>query len=532
MTTILRNGKFYIEKNTFEEAILIENGIIKEVGTNELILKNTADTTIDLEGRTVIPGLNDSHLHLTWTGASMTSCNLTTAKSIEDIISLGREFLEEDEDLKALAGRGWNQDSFESGQKRLINRHDLDQISTEIPIVFTRVCGHMAAGNTKALELLGVDETTRVPGGVIELDHAGKPNGVFSENAVKLLDSAIPNKTDKDIEDEILLAADYAVSMGLTSVQSADSGGEDFQRIFDIIHNIYRNDKTKLRYGHQFNFQDIEDFKSYLESEFRDGDYDEKFLSKGALKIFIDGSLGARTALLLEDYADAPGAKGVKVLSDEELGSLVKLASENGIKVITHAIGDGAIESLINIYEDAMEGGKNTLRHGIVHCQITSREQLERIAKLNIAVMFQPIFLDYDINMMEDRVGSELAKTSYAFNTSYKLGTPISLGTDSPVEDLNPWHNIYCAVTRMGLNEKPEGGYNPNEKMELSDAIDAYTYGSAYNEFKEDFKGRIKPGYVADLVVLDRDIFTIDPVEIKDVNVLKTMIDGDFVYEK
>lgn len=532
MRTILTNGKFYIEKDNFKEAILIEDGIIKELGSNEEILKNQADSTMDLEGKTVLPGLNDSHLHLSWTGASMNSCNLTSAKSIKDIIRLGREFLEDNPETTALPGRGWNQDYFEDDGKRLIDRHDLDGISTEIPIVFTRVCGHMATGNTKALELLKVDANTKIDGGVIELDEDNKPNGVFSENAVGFLQSVIPEKSDEDITDEILKAADYAISMGLTSVQSCDAGGKDFQRMFDIIHDIYKEEKTKLRYGHQFNFQDIDGFKSYLETEFNNDDYDEKFLSKGALKIFIDGSLGARTAFMLEDYADSPGTKGVKVLRDEELYNLCKLASENGIRVVTHAIGNGAIESLIDVYESVMENEEHSLRHGIVHCQITSQEQLERIAKLDIPVLFQPIFLDYDINIIEDRIGQDLARTSYAFNTLYELDAPISLGTDSPVEDCNPWHNIYCAVTRMGLNEKPKGGYYPNEKMNLTDAIDAYTLGSAYNEFKEDFKGRLKPGFVADLVVLDRDIFTIDPVDIKDINVLKTMIDGEFVYEK
>lgn len=532
MRTILRNGKFYIEKDIFQEAILIEDGLIKEVGSSSEISKLEADSIIDMEGRTVLPGLNDSHLHLSWTGASMTSCNLNNAQSIDDLIRLGKEFLAENPDIPALPGRGWNQDYFQADGKRLVDRHDLDKISTDIPIVFTRVCGHMATGNTKALEVLGVDENTRVSGGVIELDSNGKANGIFSENAVALVQSAIPSKTDENIKEEILKAMDYAISMGLTSAQSADAGGEDFQRVFDIIHSIYDEKKTKLRYSHQFNFQEIDQFKNYIESEFKNGDYDEKFLSKGALKIFMDGSLGARTALMLEDYADAPGVRGVEVLSNDELKDLCRLASENGIRVITHAIGDGAVESLIDAYESTMENGENNLRHGIVHCQITSREQLERIADLNIPVLYQPIFLDYDINIMEDRVGKELAKTSYAFNSLYKLGAPISLGTDSPVEDLNPWHNIYCAVNRMGLNEKPEGGYNPNEKMEVTDAIDAYTIGSAYNEFKEDLKGRIKAGFLADLVVLDRDIFTIDPVEIKDIKVLKTMIDGDFVYER
>lgn len=532
MRMILSNGKIYIEKDNFQEAILIEDGIIKEVGTNEDILKNKAHKIIDLKGKTVLPGLNDSHLHLLGVGSAMSSCVLISARSIDDVIQLGRDFLESNPDLVALYGRGWNQDYFTTGEHRMITRHDLDKISTEIPIVFTRVCGHMATSNTKALEILKIDENTKVEGGVIELGVDGKPNGVFCENAIALLDSVFPEETDEDIENKILKAADYAISLGITSVQSCDAGSDDFQRIFDIIHSIYNDKKTKLRYGHQFNFQDINSFGKYLETEFNNEQYDEKFLSKGALKLFIDGSLGARTALMLKDYEDAPGTIGIKVLDDKELDEICKLATEKGVRIVTHAIGDGAIESLINAYEKTMENGENLLRHGIVHNQITSMEQLERIAKLSIPVMYQPIFLDYDMNIVQDRVGEELASTSYAFNTLYKLGAPISLSTDAPVENCNPWHNLYCAVTRMGLNEEPKGGFYPNEKMDLQDAIDCYTYGSTYNEFKEDFKGRLKSGFVADLIVLDRDIFTIDPVEIKDIEVEKTMIDGEFVYEK
>lgn len=531
MRTILSNGKFYIEKDNFCEAVLIEDGVIKETGSIEEIGKLDADSTIDLEGRTVLPGINDSHMHLGWTGNFMTSCNLTSARSIDDLISLGRDFIQANEGLECLAGRGWNQDYFESGEKRMPNRHDLDKISTDVPIVFTRVCGHVATGNTKALELLKVDNTTNIAGGVIELDDDKTPNGIFTENAVAFLQSVIPAKTDEDLENDFLKAADYAISKGLTSIQSADASNETFQRTFNILHKIYDEKSSKLRYSHQFNFQAIDGFRDYLASEFKDGAYDEVFHSKGALKLFVDGSLGARTALMLDDYADDAGNRGVEVLSQEELDEICQLAADNGIRVVTHAIGDGAVELVINAYEKVMDDG-NSLRHGIVHCQITSQEQLERIARLNIPVLYQPIFLDYDIDIVEDRVGPNLAKTSYAFNSLFELGAPISLGTDCPVEDLNPWHNIYCAVTRMKLNGSPAGGYNPSENMSVSDAVDCYTYGSAYNEFKEDFKGRIKPGFAADLVVLDRDIFTIDPAEIKDINVLKTMIDGEFVYER
>lgn len=529
MKTILKNGKIYIEKDNFQEALLIEDGIISLVGRNEEITVNAADQVIDLEGRTVLPGLNDSHLHLSSIGDAMSSCSLVSARSIEDLIRLGKEYMENNAGITSMLGRGWNQDYFLNGEKRMPTRHDLDKISTDIPIVFLRACIHVGVGNTKALEILGVDKNTSIDGGVIELDSDGNPNGIFCENAVSFISSAIPPKTKEDIENEILKAASYALSVGITSVQSCDVMGGHSLSMFDIVHNIYNNEKTQIRYSHQYNLQDINDFRKYLSTEFINGEYDEKFLSKGALKLFIDGSLGARTALMINDYQDAPGTKGVKVLTDDQLDELCQLASNNGIRIVTHAIGDGAIDAIIDAYEKVMVNGENPLRHGIVHCQITSRKQLERIARLNIPVMYQPIFLDYDLNIVEDRVGKELSATSYAFNTLYHLGAPISLGTDAPVEDCNPWKNIYCAVTRMGMDGNPVGGFYPAEKMDLQDAIDCYTYGSAYNEFKEDFKGRLKPGYAADLIVLDRDIFTINPKEIKDMTVAKTMINGNFI---
>lgn len=532
MKTILQNGKIYVQKNNFQEAILIENGVIHQVGTNEEILKNNADNIIDLQGKTVLPGFNDSHLHISLIGEAMNLCDLAPAKSISTAIQIGKKFIEDNNGLKVLMGRGWNQDNFTTGEKRLFNRFDLDEISTEIPIIFDRVCSHVTVGNTKALEILGVDENTTVDGGVIEIGSDGKPNGIFNENATRLFMSIIPEKDDQEKEEEFLKAANYALSMGITSVQSCDIMSKDFKSMFKIIQSIYDNQKVKLRYTHQYNFQDIADFKTYLETEYRTGQYDERFLSRGALKLFKDGSLGARTALMLKDYEDAPGTKGVEALSDKQLQALCDLAAEHGITVVTHAIGDGAIESVINAYENTMKDDKNPLRHGIVHCQITSLEQLKRISKLNIPVMYQPIFLDNDSKIVEDRVGKELSSTSYAFNTLYQSGSPVSLGTDSPVEDCNPFPNIYCAVTRLGLNGNPVGGFNPAEKMDIQDAIDAYTIGSAFNEFKEDFKGRLKPGYVADLIVLDRDIFTIDPLNIKDMKVEKTMIDGEFVYQR
>lgn len=530
MNTLITNAKIYIEKSLFHEALLIQDGVIVKTGFNSDFTDTSYENIIDLGGKTVIPGLNDSHLHLSYVGRGMRSCKLDQAKSIDEIVEIGKNRIGENPGIGSLYGFGWNQDNLVAGKKRMLNRHDLDRISTDIPIVFVRVCGHVGTGNTKAIEMLGVDENSQVDGGVIKLGDDGKPDGVFSENALELLNSVIPEKTDTDIETDFLTAADYAVSMGLTSVQSCDIQNVGTKRVFDVIRNIYKDKKTMLRFSHQFNFQDISGLKAYINTEFYSDGYDEKFLSKGALKLFIDGSLGARTALMLNDYHDQPGTRGVSVMSREQLDQILNLATQKDIRVVTHAIGDGAVEMLINAYENQMAGGENTLRHGIIHAQITSRTQLERIAKLKIPVFYQPIFLDYDISIVRDRVGESLASTSYAFNTLYKLGTPVSLGTDSPVEDLNPWKNLYCAVTRQRLDGYPEGGFYPDEKMDISDAIDCYTIGSAYNEFKEHFKGRLKPGYVADITVLDRDIFEIDSSQIKDVQVFMTLIDGTVVY--
>src|SRR5690606_32717639 len=268
LRTILKNGKIYVDKNIFKEALLIEDGIIKLVGSNEEVANYSTDKIIDLEGKTVLPGFNDSHLHISSIGASMNTCKLTQAKSIDDIIQIGREFLKNNQNLKVLYGRGWNQDYFTSGERRLITRFDLDKISTEIPIVFDRVCGHVSVGNTKALEILGIDENTSVDGGTIELGEDGKPNGIFTENAIRLIQSIIPKKDDLQREKEFLKACDYALSVGITSVQSCDIMDKESQCMYKIIHNIYDNKKTKLRYSHQFNYQKIDDFKHYLETEF------------------------------------------------------------------------------------------------------------------------------------------------------------------------------------------------------------------------------------------------------------------------
>lgn len=531
MDKIYRNGKIYMEKGGFAQALLISDGIIKAVGKEDEVLKLEADKIIDLEGKTVIPGFNDSHLHLVMTGENMSQCCLNDARSIEEVIALGKQFLLENPDLTVLVGKGWNQNQFDQGEKRLLTKADLDQISTQIPVIFDRVCIHVSSANSKAVKMLGAGKDTSIEGGEVLMGPDGTPNGIFTENGVGFLHSLIPARIEQDLERDFLKAMDYAVSVGITSVQSCDvMMSKDFARVFNVIGQIASDGRLKLRYAHQFNFPSITEFKEYLATEYHSSVYDGRMYSKGGLKLFKDGSLGGRTALLSRDYADAPGERGVEALSDEAMLEFCRLADQHQIQVITHAIGDAAIDQVLSVYEKVMPEGENPLRHGIVHNQITTRPQLEKIARLRIPVFSQPVFLLSDIPMIRDRVGQELEQTSYAFHTLYQLGAPVSLSSDAPVEDCNPFINLFAAVCRQRLDLTPEGGYFPQEKMSVEDALDAYTWGSAFNECKERFKGRLKAGYAADMVILDRDLFSIAPEQIKDIKVLETIVDGRTVY--
>lgn len=539
MKTVLFNGKIYVERDKFVEAVLIEDRIIKAIGTNDEILATAdIDEKIDCQGKTVIPGLNDSHMHMFSLGETMYQAKISGCKSIDEMIEICKKYISENpERVKGgLYAQGWNQDLFEDSD-RMPNRFGLDKISTEIPIVLDRVCGHILATNTKAIEVLGLDgNSPQYNGGTFEIGEDGYPNGVFTENACNFAKDIIPRPDIEERRKMFIEASKYAAEHGVTTVQSNDLGTIvfDYPTYFKLFKDIYDSGEGIVRYRHQVCFNSIDEFKDYIENgEFKNGEYDEDSLIQlGPLKLFKDGSLGARTALLREDYNDDKGNKGLVWMSQEEMDEFCKVASEAGIQVATHVIGDAAIEKTIDSYEKTFGEEGNKLRHALVHCQITDRALLERIAKLGIVVSYQPIFLDYDMHIVENRCGKELASTSYAFKTLEDLGAKVAYGTDCPVEDCNPFPNIYSAVTRKDSKGFPEGGFYPEECVDVYTAIDAYTEGSAYMEFMEGKKGRIKPGQLADIVVLDKDIFTCDPMEIRDILPVMTMIDGKVVYRK
>ena len=531
---VITNGNIYIERDTFAQAVYAEDGIIVAVGTNEEVLAAAPEgaQVFDANGRTVIPGFNDSHMHLYKFGELLQSIDLHEAMSKADVKRLSEEFIARANPVPGtiLRGFGWNQDYF-TDDSTMLTRQDLDDITTEYPLVFSRACGHIVSINTPALSITGVDENTpQIEGMQFDVDGNGMPNGIFREADSRLLGGLLTNEATADEREKILLdAMTVAAQNGITSVQTNDMHEADYNDIFALYEKVI-SENPILRAYHQCRFMTPDAFNAFINDgyTFRSGN---AFNRVGPLKLFSDGSLGGRTAYLREPYADDPTTRGVQTLTQEQSDELVTLATENGFQVAVHAIGDAAIEQILDSYSLVCENG-NPLRHGIVHVQITDEALLQRFVEHGIIAYIQPIFLHYDTSMLEDRVGTTLAQTSYAFNTLFKTGVHVSFGTDCPVEFLSPINNIYCAVTRQRLTGEPEGGYNPGERMDIYDAVDSYTAGSAYASFDEDVKGRIRPGYYADFAVLSQDIFTINPNDIVNTVVDATVVNGKVVYNR
>ena len=538
MEKIIINGKALLETGEFAEAIAIDNGYIKAVGTTAEVLKLKSEQTriIDVDGKLVLPGFNDSHLHLYNLGSFLSSLNLYGLTSIEAIIDAGKKYISTHNlgHNQTVIGRGWNQDYF-TDEKRILNRHDLDKISTDFPIYFKRACGHVTVCNTKALELVGITaKTPQVLGGVFEIGTDGLPNGVFNENAQNLIEELEPEVALEMVKDYIKLGAKHALENGITSVQTNDFtyGRPEHPFIIQAYQELIDSKELPLRICLQCCFDEPSSFMDFINQGYHTG-YGTKQFKIGPLKLFADGSLGARTALMRSDYHDEPNNKGVACLTFEQLNEMITLANDNKFQVIVHAIGDEAISRVLTCYEGIYDPeSNNPLRHGINHCQITDTSMLERFKDTDTIAYVQPIFLHYDLHIVEDRVGNELAQTSYGFRTMEDLGIKTAYGTDAPVEDLSPFECMYCAITRKDLSGYPKKGFYPNEVVSIDAAINRYTMGSAYASFEEDIKGTIAVGKLADLVVIDKDLFTIDVDEVKNVKVALTMIGGEIVYQE
>ena len=538
MKTLFYNGTILDSSdfNTYE-ALAIDQGLIFMKGTFNSCKAALGPeaTLVNLEGAVLFPGFNDSHMHLLGYGQFLFQANLVPSKSLEDIVSIGTQFLEAKGLQKGewLLGRGWNQDNFQF--PILPTRELLDQISESHPIFFGRACGHLGVANTKALELAGILERPHqhVDGGHIDLNFDGVPTGVLRENAMNLITSQMPSPSEYLIEQYIKSAESALFSGGITSVQSDDLCSlplEDTPKILRTFEKMGLRGELKISVHEQSLMRNLTHFKTQLDKGYTYGKSFGTF-SYGPLKILGDGSLGARTAYLRQPYSDAPEMQGIPMYTQEELDDLVQLAFEHKIPVAIHGIGDGMIERALNAIEKGQQRCPDgPERNAIVHCQITDHLMLQRMKAMNVIGMVQPIFLDYDLHMVEARVGKERSKTTYAFKTMEKMGIHTCYGTDCPVEGFDVFKGIQCAVTRQDLGHHPEGGWLPEEAVTVKEALKAYTLGSAYASSEETVKGSLEIGMAADLVILDQNPLKVPLEALSKIRILSTYKNGEQVY--
>ena len=538
MKTIYINGQVYTGTLPLVQAFVVEGDEFLDAGSNEDMLKlqTEGDEVVDLKEQFVMCGFNDSHMHVTAFGNFLTIANLGQhTESLQDLVAHMKDFLANHpvDEGHWLRGWGWNQDFFQDVD-RMPTRYDLDEISTEIPIMVTRACGHVAVINSKAIELLNLTEDTPDPDGGVIGKQDGKLDGILYEHATGLASNQIPVPDKNQIKEMIALSCKTLNSFGITSAQSDDyslSGDVHFSVINEAFHELIEEGKLTVRIYEQSNLGSLEKEKEFIEAGFVTGVGDEMF-KIGPFKIISDGTLGARTAFMAKPYADDPTTTGVPIYTAEEMNEMIGYANAHKMNVAVHAIGDGALDRTLDAIELALkENPWEDHRHGIVHCQISRQDQLDRIADMKLHVFCQSIFLDYDSHIVEDRVGKELASTSYNWKTLMNKGVSVSNGSDCPVEMPNVMAGMQCAVRRRPLKEDIDA-YLPEQAFTVQEVLDSYTIKGAEGSFEENRKGQIKKGMLADFVVLGQNPFEVAPNKIKDIPVNATYLGGKCVFAK
>lgn len=513
------------------EAFLVEGDRFVKVGSRDQVLAAAGDAqVVDLGGKTVVPGFNDSHLHLLNFAYSRTKINLYGTTSIAEILEKSKQWLAERKPAPGtwVSAAGWNHYSFQEG--RMLNAGDLDQISTEYPMIFTRVCEHTVVVNSKALELIGIDDSTPDPeSGKIERDENGHATGVLKETARYLAYSKVPDKSVAEIKEMLLDAIDYVSKLGITSVQTDDFetfSSKNWRNIIEAYQELEKEGRLKVRVYEQCLLPQIDRFKEFMAAGYKTGVGSDLF-KIGPLKLLTDGSIGPRTAYLEEPYSDDPGNRGINVFTQEELDELVCTAQASGMQVVCHGIGDGAMNMILNAYEKAQkEHPAEDARNGIIHVQITTREIMERMLKDHVVAYGEPVCVGADMHCVEDRVGKERMKEAYAYRTMNEMGLRVPLSSDCPVDSVNPIDSAYIAVNRKDLNGWPEGGWYPEERLTIEQVLKGFTLDSAYAQFQEEIKGSIEAGKLADFVVLSGDPTAVAPDDLRTITAVETYLGG------
>ncbi|MEE0742227.1 MAG: amidohydrolase [Emergencia sp.] len=531
MDKLYYNGKIYsIDKDNRQySSIGVKDGKIAFLGSDAQADKIDAVERIDLEGKTVLPGFIDSHLHLLNYAFLSESYKMFEVDSIQNVIDEGKRLAENMKDSEPdtwLYGRGWNQENF-TDEKRFLTKHDLDRISTERPILLIRVCGHVAAVNSKGLEIvLGMEHTKEY------IKHIDIENGILTEASVKLCYNAMDVPSVDKVKNMILGVQPDFSRCGITSVESDNFlslPGRDRKAIVKAHQELDAEGKLRVRIREQGSFTCFEDMKEYIDDGYRTGDGSD-YYRIGPVKLYEDGSLGGRTALLKEPYVEDGDNCGTMIHDEADLQNCVDYAYDHDMQIIIHSIGDQSTELVCSAYEKAIKKfGQKNLRLAINHLQIVGDDIFDRMKENEILAYIQPVFVASDKETLRSLVGEDREKNAYAWKSMLEKGLHCCGGSDAPVESFDILEGIQVAVTRDRLDQVTDG-WKPEEKLSVLEAVRLFTIDSAYGAFEEEKKGSLEIGKLADMVVLGEDVFEIDPHRIAQIPVLRTIVGGEEVY--
>ncbi len=520
---IVFNATVYTVDKDFstQEAFAVKDGKFIEVGKTEDILKKyEAKEQKDLKGKFVYPGFYDAHCHFVGYGLGLQTADLTGTKSFQEILERLKEFEKNNPDKQWITGRGWDQNDWEN--KEFPTKDELDKLFPKKNVFLTRVDGHAALVNQQVLDIAKISSKTIINGGAI-IQKDGKPTGILVDNAVELVEKLIPAPSDADSEKALLDAEKNCFEVGLTTV--ADAGLN--RKAIELIDKMQRENKLSMRVYAMISAGDIKSVEYYLDK----GKYKTDFLNVCSFKIYADGALGSRGACLLDPYHDKPKETGFLLSTPKSLDSMIAIIAEKNFQVNTHCIGDSANRLLLDIYGKHLKT-KNDLRWRIEHAQVVSPTDMKKFEAYGVIPSIQPTHCTSDMYWADERLGKERLKNAYAYKDLYANAKILALGSDFPVEHINPLYGFYAAVARQDLKGYPENGFQPENALSREQALRGMTIWAAFSCFEDIEKGSIEQGKFADFIVLEEDIMKIENQKIPLLKVLFTFVGGKNVFQR
>jgi predicted amidohydrolase YtcJ len=516
---LIYNAHIYTLDTAFSvvQAMAIDDGKIVATGTNEEILKYEVTERIDANGQFIYPGLMDAHTHFFRYGLGLETVNLVGTTSWNEIL---QKLASASPGANGwLIGRGWDQNDWRV--KEFPSNDQLNRRFADVPVLLSRIDGHAAIANQKALDLAGIKAGDTISGGTIEVKN-GRLTGILIDNAVGLVARQVPDPSAEEVKTALLRAQENCFAVGLTTV---DDCGLDFREVM-FIDSLQKTGDLKMRI-----YAMLSDSKNNYDSIFKTGKIKTDRLNVRAIKVYADGALGSRGACLLAPYTDRPDWQGFLLSSPEHFDSVASIIYEKGFQMCTHAIGDSANRTILHIYAKYLKG-KNDLRWRIEHAQVIDQNDFALFGNNNIIPSVQPTHATSDMYWAGDRLGPERVKGAYAFHDLMQQNGWLPLGTDFPVEDISPFKTFYAAVVRKDDKGWPEGGYQMENALTREDALRGMTIWAAKSNFEEKEKGSLEKGKWADFIILGKDLMKVPDTELLQLQVRSTFINGQKVYQQ